>query len=98
MGCADANGANSYSTAHQSASIQVGMMPDTSMIVARSVKSKWEMNKTSKRPDVNGCFVKVIGPGVTKGEWLVQVNDGSGEQMSVSANKLFRLRPSSCSR
>lgn len=44
------------------------------------------------RTDLNGHFVKVIGPGAVEGKWIVKPL-GSDAQVSVSTSKLVRLRP-----
>jgi len=52
------------------------------------------LDRLSSRPDLNGRFVKVIGRGKTEGKWLVRLGDTT-QPMSVSADKLVRLRPAS---
>jgi len=50
------------------------------------------LNGLVNRQDLNGRFVKVIGRGVGEGKWIVKLN-GSDKQISVSGDKLLRLRP-----
>jgi hypothetical protein len=46
----------------------------------------------SSRTELNGRFAKIIGPGSVEGKWLDKLTDAS-QPMSVSGDKLLRLRP-----
>ena len=50
------------------------------------------MEGLTNRKDLNRRFVKVVGLGASGGKWLVKIADCT-QPMSVSGDKLVRLRP-----